>query len=38
MLSFFNFPRTGFCEMSEPFTVPRILTGNKQTPPDAMSM
>jgi hypothetical protein len=38
MLSLFNLPCAGFCEMSEPFTVPRILIGNRQLPPDATSM
>jgi hypothetical protein len=38
MLSLFNLPCTGFCEMSELLTVPRILIGNRQLPPDATSM
>src|SRR3954470_24139383 len=38
MLSFLNLPCTGFCEISEPLTEPRILTGNKQLPPDAMTI
>jgi hypothetical protein len=38
MLSLFNLPCSGFCEMSELLTVPRILIGNRQLPPDATSM
>jgi hypothetical protein len=38
MLSLFNLPCTGFCEMSELFTVPRILIGNRQLSPDTTSM
>jgi hypothetical protein len=38
MLSLFNLPCTGFCEMSELLTVPRILIGNRQLPPDTTSM
>src|SRR6266566_770422 len=38
MLSFFNFPCTGFCKMSELLTVPRIVIGNRQLPPDATLM
>jgi hypothetical protein len=38
MLSFFNLPCTGFCKMSELLTVPRILIGNWQLPPDATLM
>jgi len=38
MLSFFNLPCAGFCEMSEALTVPRILIGNWQLPPDLRSM
>jgi hypothetical protein len=38
MLIFFNFPRTGFCKMSELLTVPRILIGNRQLSPDATLM
>src|SRR5580765_323288 len=38
MLSLFNLPCAGFCEMSELLTVPRILIGNRQLPPDATSM
>src|SRR6267142_2227108 len=38
MLSFFNLPCTGFCKMSELLTVPRILIGNRQLPPDATLM
>src|SRR5216684_7599827 len=38
MLSFFNLPCTGFCKMSEPLTVPRILIGNWQLPPDVTLM
>jgi hypothetical protein len=38
MLSLFNLPCAGFCEMSELLTVPRILIGNWQLPPDATSM
>src|ERR1044072_3034739 len=38
MLSFFNLPCDGFCKMSELLTVPRILIGNRQLPPDATSM
>jgi hypothetical protein len=37
-LSFFNFPWTGFCEMSELLTVPCILIGNRQLCPDTTSM
>jgi len=37
-LSFFNFPWTGFCEMSELRTVPCILIGNRQLCPDTTSM
>src|ERR1700737_4262378 len=35
MLIFFNLPCTGFWEMSELLTVPRIVIGNRQLPPDA---
>jgi hypothetical protein len=38
MLSLFNLPCTGFCEMSELLTVPCILIGNRQLPPDTRSM
>jgi hypothetical protein len=38
MLSLFNLPWTGFCEMSELLTVPCILIGNRQLPPDTTSM
>jgi hypothetical protein len=38
MLSLFNLPCTGFWEMSELLTVPPILIGNRQLPPDATSM
>jgi hypothetical protein len=38
MLSRFNLPWTGFCKISELLTVPRILIGNRQLPPDATSM
>src|ERR1700726_4532298 len=38
MLSFFNLPCPGFCKMSELLTVPRILIGNRQLPPDATLM
>src|SRR5882757_9635213 len=38
MLSFFNFPCTGFCRMSELLSVPRIVIGNRQLPPDATLM
>jgi hypothetical protein len=38
MLSFFNLPCAGFCKMSELLTVPRILIGNWQLPPDATLM
>jgi hypothetical protein len=38
MLSLFNLPCTGFCEMPELLTVPRILIGNRQLPPDATSI
>jgi hypothetical protein len=38
MLSFFNLPCAGFCEMSELLTVPRSLIGSWQLPPDATSM
>jgi hypothetical protein len=38
MLSLFNLPCTGFCETSELLTVPRILIGNRQLPPDTTSM
>src|SRR6266404_3109592 len=38
MLSFFNLPCTGSCKMSEPLTVPRILIGNWQLPPDMTLM
>jgi hypothetical protein len=37
-LSFFNFPWTGFCKMSELLTVPCILIGNRQLCPDTTSM
>ena len=37
-LIFFNFPWTGFCEMSELFTVPCILIGNRQLCPETTSM
>jgi hypothetical protein len=36
-LSLFNLPCTGFCEISELFTVPCILIGNRQLPPDTTS-
>src|SRR6187200_3069969 len=38
MSSFFNLPRTRFCEISELLTLPRILIGNRQLPPGARSM
>jgi hypothetical protein len=38
MLSLFNLPCDGFCEMSELLTVPCILIGNRQLPPDTTSM
>src|SRR5258707_15576567 len=38
MLSFFSLPCAGFCEMSELFTVPRILIGSWQLAPEAMSI
>ena len=38
MFSLFNFPWTGFCEMSELLTEPCILIGNRQLPPDTTSM
>src|SRR6266581_6087273 len=38
MLSLFNLPCTGFCKMSELLTVPRIVIGNRQLPPDATLM
>jgi hypothetical protein len=38
MLSLFNLPCAGFCEMSELLTVPGILIGNWQLPPDTTSM
>jgi hypothetical protein len=38
MLRFFNLPCTGFCEMSELLTVPRIVIGNRQLFPDATLM
>ena len=37
MLSLFNLPCNGFCEMSELLTVPCILIGNRQLPPDTTS-
>jgi hypothetical protein len=38
MLSFFNLPCAGFCEMSELLTVPWILIGNRQLFPGVASM
>jgi hypothetical protein len=38
MLSLFNLPCAGFCEMSELLTVPCILIGNRQLPPDTTSI
>jgi hypothetical protein len=38
MLIFFNLPCTGFCEISELLTLPCILIGNRQLPPDATSI
>jgi hypothetical protein len=38
MLSFFNLPCAGFCEMSELLTVPLTLIGNRQLPPGATPM
>jgi len=37
MLSLFNLPCAGFCEMSELLTVPCILIGNRQLPPATTS-
>jgi hypothetical protein len=38
MVSLFNLPCTGFCEMPELLTVPCILIGKRQLPPDTTSM
>jgi hypothetical protein len=38
MLSLFNLPCTGFCEMFELLTVPCILIGNRQLSPDTTSI
>ena len=38
MLSLFNFPCAGFCRMSELLTVPCIVIGKRQLPPDATLM
>jgi hypothetical protein len=38
MLSLFNLPCAGFCEMSELLTVPRVLIGNRQLLPGATPM
>src|ERR1700730_10697301 len=38
MLSLFNLACAGFCEMSELLTVPCILIGNRQLPPDTTSI
>jgi hypothetical protein len=36
--TFFNLPCAGFCAMPEALTVPFILIGNRQLPPDVRSM
>jgi hypothetical protein len=36
MLSLFNVPCAGFCEMLELCTAPSILMGNKHAPPEAI--
>jgi hypothetical protein len=36
--SLFNLPCAGFCETPEALTVPRILIGNWQLPPDVRSI